>query len=249
MMPNELSDIFFALQFFHDKQLPLHEKIASISLISKKLHYNTFMTLLNQVVNVYKEVTIDNVISLNIYENPSFFCTLFVFKYGTLKPWLNLKIFSVKNSGLGVFSLKKFKKTEFITCYLSEVDGNPSYEMYTFKKINGKTVHSASSLLEDYWFGHQIQHGSDNQVNVTITSGYVIKAKKDIEIGEELFMDYNRSLFCGKCKVETDFYDQCFKKSKKCNLCGNVGLNVKKCNKCVTFLIYLQFCTKSQIIV
>ncbi len=80
MIPNELSKIFFALKYFHDKQLPLHEKITSMSLISKKLHYNTFMTLLNQVVNIYKEVTIDNVISLNIYENPSFCCTLFVFK-------------------------------------------------------------------------------------------------------------------------------------------------------------------------
>jgi len=102
------------------------------------------------------------------------------------------------------FHLKKFKKTEFITCYLGEVDENPSNEMYTFKKINGKPINSASGLLEDYWFGHQIQHGSGNQVNVTITSGYVIKVKKDIEIGEELFMDYNRSLYCGKCKVETD---------------------------------------------
>jgi hypothetical protein len=63
-------------------------------------------------------------------------------------------------------------------------------------------VKSASGLSEDYWFGHQIQHGSGNQVNVTITSGYEIKAKKDIDIGEELFMDYNRSLFCGKCKAE-----------------------------------------------
>jgi hypothetical protein len=80
-MHNELSDIFFALKY--DKQLPLHEKISSISLISN----NTFMTLLNQVVNIYKEVTIDNVISLNIYENPSFYCTLFVFKNGTLKLW------------------------------------------------------------------------------------------------------------------------------------------------------------------
>jgi hypothetical protein len=26
-------------------------------------------------------------------------------------------------------------------------------------------------------------------------AGYEIKAKKDIEIGEELFMDYNRSMF------------------------------------------------------
>jgi hypothetical protein len=207
------------------------------------------MTSLNQVVNVYKEDTINNVISLNIYENPSFCCTLFVFKNGTLKPWLNLKISSVKNSGLGVFSLKKLKKTEFITCYLGEVDENPSNETYAFKKINGKPVNSASGLLEDYWFGHQIQQGSSNQVNVTITSGYVIKAKKDIEIGEELFKDYNRSLNCRKCKVETDFYDQCFRKSKKCNLCENVGLNVKKCNKCETFLICLQCYEKSQITV
>jgi hypothetical protein len=162
MMHNELSNIFFALKFYHDKQLPLHEKIASISLISMKLRYNTFMTSLNQVVNIYKEVTIDNVISLNMYESPSFCCTLFVFKNGILKSWLNLKIFSVKNSGLGLFSLKKFKKTEFITCYLGEVDENPSNEMYTFKKINGKPVNSASGLLEDYWFGHQIQHGSGN---------------------------------------------------------------------------------------
>jgi len=109
-MHNELSDIFFALKNFHDKQLPLHEKIARISWTSKKLHYNTFMTSLNQVVNVYKEDTINNVISLNIYENPSFCCTLFVFKNGTLKPWLNLKISSVKNSGLGVFSLKNSRR-------------------------------------------------------------------------------------------------------------------------------------------
>ncbi len=69
-----------------------------------------------------------------------------------------------------------------------------------------------------------IQHGSGNQVNVTITSGYEIKAKKDIEMGEEIFMNYNRSLFCGKSKAEKDFYDVCSKKSKKCNLCGNVCL-------------------------
>ncbi len=31
-------------------------------------------------------------------------------------------------------------------------------------------------------------------------------------------LDYNRSIVCGECKVETDFYNQCLKKSKKCNL-------------------------------
>jgi hypothetical protein len=148
------------------------------------------MTSLNEVIKVFTEITINNVISVNIYENHSFCYTLFVFKNGTLKPWLNLKFSSIKNSGLGVFSSQSFKKNEFITCYLGEVDDNPSDETYTFKKINGIPIKSASGLLEDYWFGHWIQHGSGNQVNVTITSGYIIKASRDIEIGEELFIFY-----------------------------------------------------------
>jgi hypothetical protein len=145
------------------------------------------------------------------------------------------------------FHHKISRRVNSLLVFLGEANENPSDDEYTFKKINGKPVNSLTGLLEDYWFGHQIQHGSGNKVNVTITSGYVIKAKKDIVIGEELFMDYNRSLFCGKCKVETDFYDQRFKKSKKCNLCGNGYLNVKKCNKCETFVICLQCYDKSQI--
>jgi hypothetical protein len=43
-------------------------------------------------------------------------------------------------------------------------------------------VKSASGLLKGYWFGHRIQHGSHHQVNVSLTTGYEIKAKKDIEI-------------------------------------------------------------------
>ena len=70
---------------------------------------------------------------------------------------------------------------EFITAYLGEVNKNPLDEEYTFKKMNGKPVNSASGILEDYWFGHRIQHGSGNQVNVTITSGHVIKAKNTLK--------------------------------------------------------------------
>jgi macrodomain Ter protein organizer (MatP/YcbG family) len=90
------------------------------------------------------------------------------------------------------FLLRNFKVGEFITAYLGEVNTNPLDEEYMFKKINGKPVNSASGLLEDYWFGHRIQNESGDQVNVTITAGYEIKAKKDIDIDEELFMDYNR---------------------------------------------------------
>jgi hypothetical protein len=140
------------------------------------------MTSLNDVVSVYKEITIDIVVSLNVYENPSFCCTLFVFKNFISTPWLSLKFSSIKNSGLGVFSSQNFKKNKVITCYLSEVNENLSDEEYTFKNINRNPVKSASGLLEDYWFGHQIQNGSGNQVNVTITSGHEIKAKRTLKL-------------------------------------------------------------------
>jgi SET domain-containing protein len=187
------------------------------------------------------------VVSLNVYENPSFCSTLNVFKNGISTPWLNLKLSSIKNSGLGVFSLRNFKVGEFITDYLGKVSKNPLDEEYTFKKINRKPVNSASGLLEDYWLGHRIQHESGDQVNVTITAGYEIKAKKEIEIGEELFVDYNRSKVCGKCEAESDFYDLCFKKSKKCNFCGNMRLKLKKCSYCEACFICLQCYDKKQI--
>ena len=102
---NELEEIFSTLKNFYDEKLVLYEKIAWISEFSKNhLCHNTFMTSLNQVVSVFKEITIDNVIFLNIYEKPSFCWTLFVFKNGILMPWLKLKFSSIENSGLGVFS-------------------------------------------------------------------------------------------------------------------------------------------------
>jgi hypothetical protein len=155
MDKNDLSEIFNALKEHHDKELVLYKKIAGISLISREyLCCNTFMTSLDDFVSVYKGITIDNVVSLNVYENPSFCSTLYVFKNGISTPWLNLKWSSIKNRGLGFFSLQNFKEGEFITAYLGEVNKNPLDEEYTFKKINGKPVNSASVLLEDYWFGH-----------------------------------------------------------------------------------------------
>ena len=93
-----------------------------------------------------------------------------------------MKLSSIKNSGLGVFLLQNFKVGEFITAYLGEVNKNPLDEEYTFKKINGKPVNSASGLLEDYWFGHRIQHGSGDQVNVTITADVKSRQKRTLKL-------------------------------------------------------------------
>ena len=95
-----------------------------------------------------------------------------VFSNGAFNQWLTLKLSTIKNSGLGVFSAQGFLKTEFITCYLGEVDENPSDDTYAFNKINGVPIKPTSGLIEDYCFGHQIQHKSGNQVNVKIMTGY-----------------------------------------------------------------------------
>jgi hypothetical protein len=116
MSKNDSSEIFHALKEYHDKKLVLHKKIAGIILISREyLCCNTFMTLLDDFVSISKGITIDNAVSLNVYENPSFCSTLNVFKNGISKPWLNLKLSSFKNSGLGAFLLQNFKVGEFIT--------------------------------------------------------------------------------------------------------------------------------------
>jgi hypothetical protein len=77
-------------------------------------------------------------------------------------------------------------------------------------------------------------------------AGYEIKAKKDIKIGEELFMHYNRSIVCGKCEAESDFYDLCFKKFKKCYFCGNMCLKLKKCSIVKPVLFVFSVMTKSR---
>jgi hypothetical protein len=54
-LSNELSKIFFALKYYDDKNLPLHEKIPSISRISKNLCHNFFITSLTEVIKVLKK--------------------------------------------------------------------------------------------------------------------------------------------------------------------------------------------------
>jgi hypothetical protein len=103
------------------------------------------------------------------------------------------------------FSSQNFKKNEFITCYLGEVDENPSEDEYTFKKINSNPMKSASGLLEDYWFGHQIQHGSGNRGNVTITSGYEIKAKKTLKLVKSFYWITTDLYFAENVKLKRIF--------------------------------------------
>ena len=67
---------------------------------------------------VFSKKLCDNVIFLNIYENPSFCSTLFVFKNGILTLWLKLRFSSIKNSGLDVFCHKISRRTNSLLVIL-----------------------------------------------------------------------------------------------------------------------------------
>jgi hypothetical protein len=54
MNENDHSKIFSALQLFHENVNPTHKKIASISKTSVSICHNTYITALNDVVQVLK---------------------------------------------------------------------------------------------------------------------------------------------------------------------------------------------------
>jgi hypothetical protein len=145
---------------------------------------------------------------------------------------------SITNGGFGVFVARSFVKNEFATCYLGVLDLEPQDVTYTFKKINAAPAISSGELKEDYWFGHRINHGSGDKVNVILTESYVIKSCKEIKIGEELFIDYNRSMYCGVCLKEKDVYSANSRK-RICDQCHKYFVHGKICCSCENLFLCL----------
>jgi hypothetical protein len=73
------------------------------------------------------------------------------------------------------------------------------------------------------------------------------RQRETSKLVKSFFMDYNRSIVCGKCEAESDFYDLCFKKSKKCYFYGNMCMKLKKCSNYEACFICLQCYDKKQI--
>jgi hypothetical protein len=57
-----------------------------------------------------------------------------------------------------------FYENEFVTFCLGVCDLAPQDITYTFKKINGAARTSTGDLVEDYWLGHRINHGSGEKL-------------------------------------------------------------------------------------
>jgi hypothetical protein len=72
MKGNALFEIFSSLKTFCRKEHNVHEKVAFISQFATELCFSTYFTDLSARVKIYKSVSINPVISMNVYDNPSF---------------------------------------------------------------------------------------------------------------------------------------------------------------------------------
>ena len=109
----------------------------------------------------------------------------------------------------------------------------PSAEIRSKYSVIQNKITGEIEIIGDYRMGSGDNEKFETVIEWTYHYPHTFKSPfaaylipKDIKIGEELFLDYNRSIVCGKCEAESDFYDLCFKKTKKCNFCGNMRLKL-----------------------
>ena len=105
---------------------------------------------------------------------------------------LSMSKSTITGAGFGVFAEKPFRKNEFITVYM----GKKVDYTYIYGNLVGlPSDYEFKGIHEEYWLGHRINHGSGPKANVRIKSNLNIIALREVEIGEELFVDYNRDVF------------------------------------------------------
>jgi hypothetical protein len=166
-----------------------------------------------------------------VYNNDELKITLIVIFENRLTRWLSMSKSTITGAGFGVFAEKPFRKDEFITVYLGK---KVDYTYMHGNVVGLPSVYEFKGIHEEYWLGHRINHGSGRKANVRIKSNLIIIALRDIEIGEELLVDYNRDVFCVKCNKEKHFGDipRTAQVSIHCINCGIFENSYKDCPKC-----------------
>ena len=146
-----------------------------------------------------------------------------------------MKISDIPGAGFGVFAMQLFRPREFVTVYL----GVKRDETYQFKDIVARPKKFKLDIMDDeYWLAHRINHGSGDSSNVEIGNDYVIRATKNISIGDELLLDYNRDCICKKCKGYKFFQDQDDAVMDNCINCGNLIGCKKSCKTCRSYMCF-----------
>jgi hypothetical protein len=96
-----------------------------------------------------------------------------------------------------VKALQRFRAGDIITIYMGRQYEEQDDPTYTLKKVNACDHDDVPS--HPYFLAHLIQHLNEDDANTASYGDYMIVATRDIEIGDELFMDYRRPIYCKTC--------------------------------------------------
>jgi hypothetical protein len=171
-----------------------------------------------------------------LYKNDGFNLTMIVKKDDVEYDWIELKKSSIPNSGFGIYALRNFEVDEVVTVYLGDVVEDGERLDYAFGVVNGRPEWvERSGLIWEYWLAHRINHGRNDTINVAIGKDYKVIATRKIYKGEELFLDYNRDVYCCNCHVESCFVHNDITNTL-CSECNKVEESNKHCEICVRYI-------------
>ena len=127
---------------------------------------------------VYYDLKIDIVTNLDPYKNNSLQMTLKISDGTTIVNWLKMKQSDIPNGGFGVFALRPFQISEFVTAYL----GEELPTKYRFGNIISILPRPNIGIFHnEYWFGHRINHGSGYHRNCELKEDGTITAIRKIK--------------------------------------------------------------------
>jgi hypothetical protein len=145
---NILYEIFIAVTAFVDPSLNVHERIHCITEVVSSFNSNIYISLLDSVVKIYKDLSVSEVTTLQLYENPSLSITLRVIKDDLEESWLHLCKSCIPNSGFSVIAARPFRKNEFITCYLGELTDHTEAHTYSRKLMDFLYLWGMLTIME-----------------------------------------------------------------------------------------------------
>lgn len=132
-----------------------------------------------------------------------------------LFPWLEIKESSIAGAGLGLFALRDFEQGAIVGLYMGSFTKEGTSEHTVHGDFGNVHCHSFSDILsmgerhsvtmgmqmmnDPNWRGWDAEKNCANQddtcYNITMSGDMIVWAKKKINRGDEIFMNYNITLY------------------------------------------------------
>ena len=119
-----------------------------------------------------------------------------------LKAWVKIGTSSIPEAGQGVFALRKFKKNSVVGCYVGKSYYPEQKNMLQKDGMYSLEVCAGAAIIDASTCGNFTAYINDQSrcSNCKFNENGEIKATRDIQVGEELFMSYGPQYWKGLCR-------------------------------------------------